>query len=262
MRTPILAAALGLSLVGCLVGDTGAPSTTGDDDGSNSGSNGSGSGSNQNTPNVDVTVDKMAISTELLTNNMVTVTVHSSGGFAGPVSLAVSAVDGAGVAIPGWTVALDKTTVDVPANGTATAVATVTIPSQSTAMTASVKVDATSSLGARSVSPQVTVAKQLSLKMALSGATCGLSGNPRLTIQQGTKVVWMNGDIAKRVTIHVQPPDGNGIKGFDHEPDPGMAPAGMTGDTYVQTAEGLGTITWYCHAPGQDANRYTITAVP
>jgi plastocyanin len=239
------------------VGDTGAPSTTGDDDGSNSGSNGSGSGSNQNTPNVDVTVDKMAISTELLTNNMVTVTVHSSGGFAGPVSLAASAVDGTGVAIPGWTVALDKTTVDVPANGTATAVATVTIPSQSTAMTASVKVDATSSLGAKSVSPQVTVAKQISLTMNIQGTTCGQFASPALTIAPGTNVRWVNSDAAKRITIHVQPQQGSPT-GFTHEADPGMAPLG----TYEKVAVAAGQVTWYCHAPGNDANRYTLTVAP
>jgi plastocyanin len=260
MRTPILAAALGLSLVGCLIGDSGTPGSAGDDDdGSNSGSNGPGSGpgSNQNTPKVDVTVDKMAISTELLSTNLVTVTVRGSGGFAGPVALAVSAVDGTGTAIPGWTVALDKTTVDVPANGTATAVATVTIPSRSTAMSASIKVDSTSSLGAKSVSPQVTVAKQISLTMNIVDTTCGKFASPALTVAPGTNVRWVNGDAAKRITIHVQPQTGSPT-GFTHEDNPGMAPLG----TYETVALAAGQVTWYCHAPGNDDNRYTLTVAP
>src|SRR5437899_2096210 len=94
MRTPLLAAALGLGLAGCLVGDTGTPGSGGDDDtGSNPGSN---PGSNTNTPKVSVTLDKTALSTELMSTNMVTVTVRGSGGFSGSVTLAASVVDAAG----------------------------------------------------------------------------------------------------------------------------------------------------------------------
>jgi hypothetical protein len=193
---------------------------------------------------------------------MLTVTLQGSGGFAGPVTLAASVVDGGGAALPGWAVTLDKTTVDVAADGTAQAVATVKIPSQA-ALGGTVKIDATSSLGAKSVVSQVTVANQLSLTMSVVGTTCGPSAATSLTIAQGTKVRWVNGDAAQRITIHIEPPKGEGIPGFDHEPDPGMAPGG----TYVQIAGAnaggsTGQITWYCHAPGKDANRYTINLAP
>ena len=100
------------------------------------------------------------------------------------------------------------------------------------------------------------MANQLTLPMTLAGTTCAQSSNPQLTISQGTKVVWKNGDAAKRITIHI---DTGAAPGFKHEPDPGMAPTGMAGDTYEQTAAGAGSVTWYCHAPGTDNNRYKIT---
>jgi len=187
---------------------------------------------------------------------MVTVSLKGSGGFAGAVGLAASVVDTAGTAIPGWTVSLDKPSADVAADGTVTAVATLKIPSQSTALAGTVKIDVTpAGLAPTSVTTAVTVANQLSLAMAVgNGTTCGQSTNPALTVSQGTKVIWKNADPAKRITIHIQ----GGVSGFAHEPDPGMAPAGNPGDTYVQTGAAAGTVTWYCHAPGTDNNRYTI----
>jgi len=208
-----------------------------------------------------MSIDKPAVAAELLSTNMVTVTLQGSGGFAGSVALAASVVDAAGTAIPGWTISLDKPSVDVAADGTATVVATLAIPSQSTLMGGTIKIAATAT--GQTLPPAmstVTVANQLSLPMTLAGTTCAQSANKALTISQGTKVVWKNGDAAKRITIHIQDGGGTqGISGFVHEPDPGMAP---TTGTYEQTANGTGTITWYCHAPGTDNNRYTITAVP
>jgi plastocyanin len=254
MRTPLLAVVLGLSLVGCVGDAPGGPGTGGDDDVGP----GPGPGSDPvAVPKLDVSLDKQTLPAELLSTNMVTVTLHGSGGFAGSVSLAASAVDAAGTAIPGWTVTLDKTSaIDVAKDGTVTAVATLKIPSLSTATDGMLKVIATSAgFADQTISTPVTVAKQLALPMAVgNGTTCGVSANPQLTIAVGTKVVWKNADPAKRVTIHM-----DNKLGFQHEPDPGMAPAGTTGDTYERTAAAAGQITWYCHAPGQDANRYTIT---
>jgi plastocyanin len=191
---------------------------------------------------------------------MVTVTLQGSGGFSGPATLAASVVDSAGAAIPGWEISLDKTTVDLATDGTATAVATVKIPAQA-ALAGSVKIDATSSLGATSATSTLTVAKQISLTMNLVGATCGPLANKALTIAPGTNVRWVNGDPAKRVTIHVTPGQGSPT-GFSHQADPGMAPAGTVGDKYEKVAVAAGQVTWYCHAPGNDANRYTLTVAP
>jgi plastocyanin len=247
--------ALGLTLSGCVLGD-GGPGVADDDD---------GPGSNPGpvpvtpTPKLDVAVDKTTMSTELLTTNMVTVTLTAAGGFAGQVTLAGRAVDSVGATLPGWNVSLDKSTVDIAADGSATAVVTLKVPSQTGALAGTLKIDATSSLGAVAAISAVSVTQQISLTMTAPGATCAASDYKALTISQGTKIRWVNGQVGKRITIHVDPPDNEGINGFDHQDDPGMA---ANGGTYEQTAAGTGQITWYCHAPGNDANRYTITAVP
>ena len=119
------------------------------------------------------------------------------------------------------------------------------------------KIDATSSLGAKSVQSEVTVAKQISLPMNIVGTTCGPSSNTAVTITPGTKVRWVNSDPAKRITIHVTPANGSPT-GFSHQPDPGIAPLGA----YEQTSAAAGQVTWYCHQPGTDANRYTLTVAP
>jgi plastocyanin len=209
------------------------------------------------TPRLDVSVDKTTLSTELLTDNMVTVTLQGSGGFAGPVTLAASVVDPAGAALPGWRVTLDKTSAEVAADGTATIVATLGIPSQAAALAGTLKIEATSSLGAASATSAVTVANQLSLPMTIVGTTCGPSPNKTLTVTPGTKVRWVNSDAEKRITIHVEPQQGSPT-GFTHQADPGIAPLGA----YEKTAVAAGEVTWYCHAPGTDANRYRLTVAP
>src|SRR5512144_3057679 len=126
MRTPILAAVLGLSLLGCLtVGDTGTPGTGGGDDVGPG--PGPGPGPTE-TPKVDVTVDKTAVATELKTANPLLVIVTGSGGFGGGVALTATVVDAGGVVLPGWTVDLSAPSVTLAADGTATAMATVRVP--------------------------------------------------------------------------------------------------------------------------------------
>lgn len=254
MRTSLFAVALSLSLVGCVgeIEGTGG----GDDDGSGSGS---GSGSSA-TPRVDISVDKPTLSTELLSTNMVTVTVRASGGFSGPVALTARAVDAGGTAIPGWAVTLDSSTLNMSADGMATAVATVKIPSDKPVLAGAIQIDATSSTGAATAMSNVTVANQLTFTMKLNGGACvyPVAAGTRTTISQGTKVRWVNTDAAGRITIHIN--DNNDIQGFVHEPDPGMAP---NGGTYEQTAgSATGSITWYCHAPQDNVNRFSIAAMP
>lgn len=254
MRTSFVAVAVSFSLAGCLVGEVEGTGTGDDDDGS--GSN-PGSGSSAS-PKLEVSVDKPTLSTELLTTNMVTVMLRARGGFAGPVTLAASAVDAGGAPLPAWSVTLDNATVNMTADGTATAVATVKIPSDRPVLTGAIKVDATSSLGASTAMSNVTVANQLTFKMALNGGACTypVTSGTITTISQGTKVRWINTDAAARITIHIN--DNNAIQGFVHEPDPGMAP---NGGTYEQTASSAtGTVTWYCHAPQDNVNRFRLSA--
>lgn len=265
MRTPILAALLGLSLTGCLIGDSGSSGTgAGDDDGSGDGSSdgsngGSNGGSNNGTPSLTASVDKATVSTELLTDNMVTVTLKSSGGFTGDATLTASVVDAAGTAVPGWTVALDKATVTVAANGTATAVATVKVPSDAAALTGTVKVDVTSSLGSVSAKSDVTAAQVLTIPLTLDAGKCVYPARTLGTVKvrNGTKISWLNKDAAESITIHIN----GGITGLTHQQ--GVT---MPGKTYDQTvASTTGTSPdWYCHNrndPGA-ANGSSLQATP
>src|SRR5947208_1424650 len=116
LRTPLVLL-FGSLIVGCTVGD---PGTGGDDDtgGPNCGNGVVDPGEQCDgganctadckipvVPKLMVTVDKPTISTQLFTTNMVTVSLQASGGFAGQVTLAPSAVDATtGNALAGWTV--------------------------------------------------------------------------------------------------------------------------------------------------------------
>ena len=101
MRSSLVSVLLGLSFVAaCNVGDAGT--------GGGGGGGGGGDpqpdagGSQDPVPRVALSVDKPAVSTELLTKNMITVTLTGSGGFAGDVTLAATVVDASSQPVPGW----------------------------------------------------------------------------------------------------------------------------------------------------------------
>lgn len=269
MRTPLLAAFLGLSLAGCLIGDSGSSGPGGDDGTGNTGSDGTGSdgtggtggGGASNTPDFSVGVDHQTMTTDLLSTNMVTATVHAVGGYTGMVNLTAAVTDAGGAALTGWNVSLASSSVNITANGDTPVVATVTVPSMSASLTGKLTITATPTTGAaKTIDSTITVNNQITIPMSLAGSTCAKTANPQITIAQGTKVHWVNADTTKRVVIHIEP--NGGIPGFNHEEGVGMAPATATtpGGAYDETAGGTGKITWYCHAPGSDADRYTITA--
>src|SRR4051812_39540176 len=195
MRSLPLAALLGLSLAGCVVGDTEAPGPGGGDDPGTDPGSGSGPGSGSNNapaPKLELSVDKPTVATELFSTNLVTVSLHGSGGFAGPVTLTASAVDGAGGALPNWGVTLDKSTVDIAADGTSTVVAMLKVPSDTAAVQGMVKIAATSSLGATMTSSSVTVAKQLTVVLTLDNNNCVYPPEMVGTVKvaAGTKIRW------------------------------------------------------------------------
>jgi hypothetical protein len=266
MRTPLLAALLGLSLAGCLIGDSGSPGTGGDDGtggtGTGSDPTGTGTGSGDSkTPDFSVAVDHSTMTTDLLSTNMVTATVHAVGGYTGTVNLAAAVVDGSGAPLTGWNVSLASSSVNITANGDTPVVATITVPSTSSALAGKLSITATPASGsAKTAESAITINNQITIPMSLDGSTCAKTANPQITIAQGTKVHWVNADTAKRVVIHIEP--NGGIPGFNHEEGAGMAPATATtpGGVYDETAGGTGKVTWYCHAPGSDTERYTITA--
>jgi hypothetical protein len=251
--------ALGLSLAGCLtIGDTGSASTEGGDDGSNTqGSNGSnGSNASNETPKVDVTIDKQAISTELYTNNPITVTVTGSGGFSGAVALSGTVVDANDTAIPGWTVEFSAPSVTLAANGTQTSVATLKIPGTNTGLGGTLKITGASSAttGSNVASATVTAMNQVTFSVKVDNGTgkcaytaeSGTATKP-VKISQGTKVRFFNTGTTNLV-IH-----SGGV--ISHQ---GQAPNGLDdkvtepNTAYEQMPTGTGAATWYCHDPATD----------
>jgi cysteine-rich repeat protein len=200
-------------------------------------------------PKLTASVDKPTLSTQLLTTNMVTVSLQSGNGFAGQVTLAPSVVDANGNALAGWTVTLDKTTVDVAANGTASAVATIKIPSDTRAASGTIKIDATSSLGVEHIQSVATVAKQISFPVTLNGTQCVYPTYAVGTVRvlSGTTLRFENKDAAQNMIFHI----GTGVGGLSHQPDSGTAP----GAAYTQTVTGTsGQVDWYCHNRNNPGN--------
>lgn len=259
MRSTLATVILGMSLVaGCEVGDVGGGGGGGGGDDTGGGTDAAVS----STPKVEATVDKPTVSTDLGSTTMLTVTVTASGGFSGPVTLTPKVVDTAGVVVPGWTVMLNNTTLNLTEDGTATAVATLTIPSVNQGLAGKVQIDMTSTAGAASVSSQVTALNQVTLSIPSNAlGQCILPGPITTTVKVGTKLRFVNKFTTTdptNLTIHVLNGDANGVP---HEPDPGHAQDAA----YERTITGVaGSFTWWCHDPALDpgANRPRVTVVP
>jgi cysteine-rich repeat protein len=262
MRTPLVLL-FGSLLVGCTVGD---PGTGGDDDGNGGGGAVCGDGVKEGSeacddgnaaggdgcsascqdeaqPRLTVTVDKPTFNTQLLTTNMVTVTLQAAGGFSGQVTLAPSVVDAAGNPIAAWTATLDKTTVDVPADGSATVVATLKIPSENLAPMGTLRIEATSSLGSSRAESAATVLNQLSFPVTLNANNCVYPAFAvgTVKVRRGTKLRFENRDATQTMIFHISV----GVAGLAHQPDSGTLP----NTVYEQTvgAAATGTTDWYCH---------------
>lgn len=251
MRTPTLAVVLGLSLAGCLVGESDAPSAGDDDTGP-----GSNPGSNP-VPAVNVTMDRPTVMSELGKDEVITLTFTSSGGFAGDVAIASSLVDGAGAPLTagGLTVA-GQPSVTLAANGTATAMYTVKIPGNAsgTQLTANLKLDVSSTLGSSSHMSAFTIQPILAVPYP-----AGLAGNVAahplrnltITVKKGAQLVFKNADTTSHIT------HGEGV--FPHENQDEKV-GGLAGNTYTldtsKLATGSGKVG--CHTHGS-ATYATVT---
>jgi cysteine-rich repeat protein len=272
MRTPLVLL-FGSLLVGCTVGD---PGTGGDDDDGNGGGAVCGDGvlegseacddgnkaggdgcsascTSEASPRLDVSLDKLTLSTELKTKNMLTLSLTGADGFSGPVTLTAAALNGA-AAIPGWNVTFSPATVNLPENGTANVVATLDIPAENRALAGTVKFDVTSSAGTKSVTSTVTVMNQVTFRLAVAGGICGYpadagTGANPIRVTTGTKLRFFNAGTAN-LEIH-----SNGVGGVSHQ---GQAPNGLAdpiteaNTAYEQTiVGGVGgnNLSWYCHSP-------------
>jgi cysteine-rich repeat protein len=222
------------------------------------------------TPKLDIALDHPTISTELMTANKINVTLTASGGFSGTVNLTATAVDSTNAALTGWTIAFDNASVNVPENGTATAVATVTIPSQNMGLSGTVNIQAESSLGTVMAPSAITVANQLTFAIQYdpnNGCVYPADWNlVQVTVGSKVRFLSMAATPQQIIAIH----SNNPVTGICHEAQPGVngCPAGdqatpntlAPNDVYEQTAVATGTVKWYCHTPGND-NGDTIQVV-
>jgi hypothetical protein len=209
-----------------------------------------------------------------MSTNKLTVTVTGSGGFTGDVNLAATVVDGTNAPLAAWTVALDTPTVTLTENGTATAVATLTIPSENKALAGSVKIDATSSADAASVSSAITAANQVTFAVTQNNGNCVYPTTQATNVTYGTKIRFLNNTNDLTTIIHVNgvtagggglgtgDPDTLGIP-HENQGGPGEAVGAayegiLTKPTQATTSVGL---SWYCHTPGPSRNLLLIKAV-
>jgi len=283
MRTPLLATIFGLSLVAC-AGQIDGGGPGGDDDvpapdcgnsavntgeGCDDGNNISGDGCSATcdvevTPRLDVSVDKPTVATELNTTHMVTVTLTGSDGFGGAVTLVPSIVDAADLPLAAWTIVLDNANLNVPVDGTATAIATITIPSENKGLVGTAKFVATSTAGTGTftASSAITALNQVTIGVTLSGGQCVYPADGTINVTLGSKLRFLN-NATENITIHMQGfPQGNPLpQGLDHQPDPGSTPA----TAYEQTLDVGGTLgrmaQWYCHDPGPTVGGLRIQSV-
>jgi plastocyanin len=209
-----------------------------------------------------VTVDKPTINTELKSTSMVTVSFQASGGFSGPVNLTASVVDAANAPLTGWTVALDSSTVNLAADGSATAVATLTIPSENRGLAGTIKIDATSSLGTVNLTSTVTVQNQVTIPVSLNNNQCVYPPAGTIQMTVGSKIRFLNTATDDNITIHVDNGgNANTAPGVPHQSDPGSAPGTAYERTITGLAGGDGTFSWYCHAPGPNVGGLKIRPV-
>lgn len=257
MRITVLAGLVALALPGCLVGTgdiTSGPAGGDDTTNPNPDPN-----PNPNpdptptpTPHVSATVDKPTVDTELATTETLTYTITGTDGFAGDVTVTPSVVDEQGAPVTGWTLTPDPATVTLAENGTATVTLAVMIPSDNQALTPTVKLGLSSSADASEVTSAFTIKNQVTITIDAGTGTGSPhtnlpQPNSRLTIHQGTKLIFHNADgIAHRI---------HGDGGIPHE----QGDLG-TGTDYVVTP--TSSADWYCHDHEGGGQARIVQVVP
>jgi cysteine-rich repeat protein len=203
-------------------------------------------------------LSKPALDTQLFTDNMITLALKGSGGFAGQVTLTSSIVDTTvGNPVSGATLTLSKATADLAENGSDTIVATLKLASDVRVPSAMLKINVVSSLGTTTTQLPVTIKKQISFPVTLNAAddcVYPTGAATTLSVVTGTKLLFENKDTTKTMIFHI----GGGIGGLAHHGDAGTAP----GTAYEQTVTGTtGTTDWYCHNRN-NPNNLRVAAKP
>ncbi len=201
------------------------------------------------TPKVAVTLDRATISTELLSSELITVTITGTGGFAGPVTLVATVVNAAdNTPVVGATAVFSQPSVTLTANGSTVSAITVKLPNKAPAAV-KVNVSATSSAPAADVSSALTVANQVTLVIKKSGnGDCSYADAPDIEIRVGTMMRFKAGDTIPNLVIHSE---GLG-QGVPHQQRDGdNTPNLALGDVYQKmSGPSVGAFSWYCHTPG------------
>ncbi len=253
MRSTIITALLGLSLVaGCEVGDAGGGGGGGGGGGAGGGGGGGGDlvDASQVSPRVQIAVDKSTMTTDLTVENTMVVTATSQNGFAGNVTLTATAVDASGAPLVGWGATLGTATLSLAAGASGTANLKLKVLANAPTLTGSVKITATSAAGPVEASVAVTANPVVLVVFSEVGGKCSYPAYPvnnRLKVKAGRMIKVMN-NTTQPMTIHVDA----GIAGFSHEG--GVIANGQTYNGMPTTAGDVGT--FYCHSGN---NPVTIT---
>jgi plastocyanin len=190
-----------------------------------------------------------AAATTLGSETTFDVTLTSSN-FAGPVTLVVSGAPAS------WTVTIPGNPVTLTSNGNAIVTITVSIPTDGDPATAgqALTVDATGTPGTHSGNTSVTVANEVIVPIASGtdvGPHWGALAGTTLSIKVGTTITVRNDD----ATLHRVHYDA-GVSGLAHQQnDMGI------GESYSQTATGMGTTKLSCHIHGHDTAGFINVAV-
>ena len=233
MRSILFASIAALAIPACTQEIGTGAGKGGDDTGGGSDTGGTGSA---DTGKVSMTVDQTTVSTALGMTTTLTYTAASMNGYTGTITVTPSVADEGGIAIAGWTLTPDQTSVSLTADGTATIKLTAMVPTNEAELAPVVTMSFSDGTTSSKVTSNFTVANILTITLDAVGtgvhATWPLKNDP-IHIMKGATVTFHNGDVIAH-EIH----SGGGIK---HESGP--LPAGMDYTTTDVEAEA----DWYCH---------------
>jgi hypothetical protein len=263
MRTSILAAFLGLTLVACVgsvPGDPGGGGTAGGGGaaggGGVAGGGGGGGGGDEldafvppPVPAVAITVDHTTVTTDLNVTAKVVVTATGSMGFSGPVTLAISAVGSDGTTVlADWKPTIDNTALTLTENGTATANISLNLAGDVDELLGSIKIAATSSAAESDADVAVTANPVMDVSFVdnASGTCTYFAQNPaQYTIKVGRQIAVYNASTTGRgLIVHA-----GGVPGFPHE-NVGGTPTAV-GQAYINMITGTAqNVPFGCHQTG------------
>ncbi|MBA3818584.1 MAG: hypothetical protein H0X17_06800 [Deltaproteobacteria bacterium] len=212
-------------------------------------------------PRVTVALDKTTLTSELGTNQTITLTLTSVDGFTGNVNVVGAALDAASAPVAGLTL-MGPESVAVSADGTATAMYMLQVPTNATGVdvAGSLKFDVTSAAGTESVSAALSISAVFNVTTAAGvGANTALHPKqagtiaPTVTVKRGATIRYTNGD-----TMAHRTHGSGGV--FGHEPIGGGLPGGTYEIRTLAAAPGsTGTLGCHDHSGVNNASYVNFT---